>query len=127
MSTPTRLTPAIILVDDELDVRIILRRLLASVADGCELIAVGSGAAVLAMLAERPVPLLFTDYNMPGMNGLDLAQKVKAASPTTIVVMTSAYATPELEKRSQAAGADYFMPKPFVFERLEAIVQEALF
>ncbi len=127
MVPPAALMPAIVLVDDEPDVRIVLRRLLMSISDGYELVAVGSGAAVLPVLAERSVPLLITDYNMPGMNGLELAQKVKAAAPTTMVVMTSAFATPEIRKRAQAAGADYFIPKPFVFEQLEAIVREALF
>ena len=127
MSTPIPLAPAIILVDDEPDVRIILQHLLTSIAQGYELVAVASGAAVLAVLAERSVPLLITDYNMPGMNGLDLVRKVKAAAPSTMIVMASAYATPELAKRAQLAGADYFMAKPFVFEQLEAIAQEVLF
>ena len=73
-----------------------------------------------------PVPLLITDYNMPGMNGLDLAQAVKAAAPTTTVVLLSAYATPEMARRAQEAGADYSLPKPFPFDQLEAIVREAL-
>jgi two-component system, response regulator, stage 0 sporulation protein F len=120
------LSAAIVLVDDEPDVRVILHRMLAYIADGNEVVAVGSGAAALAVLAERPVLLLITDYNMLGMTGLELAQKVKAASPTTTVVLVSAYATPLLEKRALAAGGDYFLPKPFSFDQLEAIVREAL-
>jgi two-component system, response regulator, stage 0 sporulation protein F len=123
---PAPLAPAIVLVDDELDVRIILRRMLATIAEGYELVTVGSGAAALAEIATRSVPLLVTDYNMQGMNGLELAQKVKAAAPTTTVVMLTAYATPELHKRGQTAGIDYLMAKPFALEQLEAIVREAL-
>jgi two-component system, response regulator, stage 0 sporulation protein F len=126
MSTPTPLPPAIVLVDDEPDVRIILRRMLAYWADGYELVAVESGAAALKALHERPVPLLITDYNMSGMNGLVLTQTVKAASPTTIVVVSSAYATPELARDAKAAGADYYLPKPFPFDQMEAIVKAAL-
>jgi two-component system, response regulator, stage 0 sporulation protein F len=51
---------------------------------------------------------------------------VKAASPTTTIVLISAYATPELQQRGRAAGAEYVMPKPFVFEQLETIVREGL-
>jgi two-component system, response regulator, stage 0 sporulation protein F len=126
MATPIPLPPAMVLVDDEPDVRIILRRLLASVADGYELVTVGTGAEALAALAVRSVPLLITDYNMPGMSGLELAQAVKAIAPTTTVVMISAYVTPEMTRRAEAAGADYFVPKPFPFEQLEAIVRRAL-
>ena len=126
MPTSAPLPPAIVLVDDEPDIRVILKRVLRHVADGYDFVAVGSGAAALAVLAARPVPLLITDYNMPGMNGLDLAQAVKAAAPTTTVVLLSAYATPEMARRAQEAGADYSLPKPFPFDQLEAIVREAL-
>jgi CheY-like chemotaxis protein len=126
MATSAPLPPAIVLVDDEPDIRIILKRVLRDVADGYDVVAVGSGAAALEQVAARPVPLLITDYNMPGMNGLDLARAVKAAAPTTMVVLLSAYATPEMARRAQEAGADYSLPKPFPFDQLETIVREAL-
>ena len=126
MSTPAPLPPAIVLVDDEPDIRIILSRVLRHVADGYELIAVGGGAAALDVLAARPVPLLITDYNMPGMNGLDLTQAVKAAAPATTVVLLSAYATPDMARRAQEAGVDHSLTKPFSFDELEMIVRNAL-
>ena len=126
MSTPAPLPPAIVLVDDEPDIRIILSRVLRHVADGYELIAVGTAAAALEILAVRPVPLLITDYNMPGMNGLELAQAVKTATPATTVVLLSAYATPEMARRAEEAGADHSLPKPFSFDALETIVRNAL-
>ena len=126
MSAAPPLPPAVVLVDDEPIVRTILRRLLAVVADGYQIISVGTGAEALAALAERPVPLLITDYNMPGMNGVELTQQVKRTSPTTTVVLISAYATAELEQLSKAAWADYFVSKPFSFEQVEAIVRKAL-
>jgi CheY-like chemotaxis protein len=69
---------------------------------------------------------LITDYNMLGMSGLELAQAVKAAAPSTTVVLVTAYVTRDLEQRSRAAGADYFLPKPFAFDQLEAIVRQVL-
>src|SRR5262245_819679 len=103
MSAAPVLPPAIVLVDDEPDVRIILRRLLAFVLKGYTIITVGTGADALAVVAARPVPLLMTDYNMPGMNGVELAQRVKATSPTTTVVLITAFASPELEQQGIAA------------------------
>ena len=118
--------PAIVLVEDEPDILIILHRLMRDLTGGYDIVTVNGGAEALAQIALRPVPLVITDYNMPGMNGLELVQKVKAASPTTTIVLISAFATPELQRRGHAAGANYLMPKPFVFEQLEAIVREAL-
>ena len=126
MSALPPMPPAIVVADDEPTVRIILCRLLEVVADGYEIITVGTGAEALAALAERSVPLLITDYNMPGMNGVELTQRVKGTSPTTTVVLISAYITAEVGQLSKAAGADYFMSKPFSFEHLEAIVRKAL-
>src|SRR5262245_43649617 len=118
--------PAIVVADDEPDVRIILRRMLASVAAGYELDTVGTGHDALAAVAVRPVPLLITDYNMPGMNGVELTQRVKATAPATTIVLVTAYITVELEQRGKAAGVDYFLAKPFSFDQLVAIVRKAL-
>src|SRR5262245_66123901 len=122
MSASPPLPPAIVLADDEPDVRRILCRLLAFVVEGYDLVAVGTGDDALAAVAARSVPLLITDYNMPGMNGVELTQRVKATSSTTTVVLITAYASAELERRSKAAGADYFVSKPFSFDQLGAIV-----
>lgn len=126
MSAAPSLPPAIVLVDDEPDVRIILRRLLASVADGYTIASVGTGADALAVIAARPVPLLITDYNMPGMSGVELAQRVKVTSPATMVVLITAYISAELEQRGKAAGADSIVAKPFSLDQVEAIVRRAL-
>jgi two-component system, response regulator, stage 0 sporulation protein F len=126
MTTSAPLPPAILLVDDEPDIRFILSRVVEHIADGYEVIAVDTGAAALAVLNARPILLLITDYNMPGMNGLELLEAAKAASPTTLVAVITAFVTPELEKRALAAGADYYLPKPLAFDRLEAVVRQAL-
>src|SRR5262245_61292675 len=126
MSAPPPPPPAIVLADDEPTVCLILRRMLAFVAPGYELVTVGTGRDALAAVAGRPVALLITDYNMPGMNGVELAQRVKATAPATTIVLLTAHITVELEQRGKAAGVDYFLAKPFTFDQLVAIVQQAL-
>jgi two-component system, chemotaxis family, chemotaxis protein CheY len=125
MATPS-LSPAIVLVDDDPSVRLILRLALSSIADGYELVTVEDGAAALDVLRTRPIAMLITDYNMPAMNGLELIQAVKVGWPSTMVVMITAYVTPQLARQAIAAGADYYLPKPFPFDQLEAIVKAAL-
>jgi DNA-binding NarL/FixJ family response regulator len=78
------------------------------------------------VLRTRPIALLITDYNMPAMNGLELIQAVKIGWPSTMIAMITAYVTPELARQARAAGADYYLPKPFPFDQLEAIVKAAL-
>ena len=117
---------AIILVEDEPDILIILHRLMRDLTGGYDILTVNGGAEALAQLELRPVPLVITDYNMPGMNGLQLAAAIKETSPETRVVMITAYATPELERKAREQRVDYYLPKPFPLDRLEQIVKDVL-
>ena len=126
MSDTAGRNPAIILVEDEPDILIILHRLMRDLTGGYDIVTVHGGAEALGQIALRPVPLVITDYNMPGMNGLQLAEKIKEAAPDTRVVMITAYATPELEKRAREQRVDYYLPKPFPLDRLEQIVKDVL-
>lgn len=118
--------PTIVLVDDEPDILTILHRLLRNMVSPSAVVAVASGQEALELIGLYTVPLLITDYNMAGIDGLQLAQTVKAASPSTRIVLISAYNSPELRRRAQASMVDDYVPKPFTLERIEQIVREAL-
>lgn len=118
--------PAIVLVEDEPDILIILHRLMRDLTGGYDIMTVNGGAEALAQIALRSVPLVITDYNMPGMNGLQLTAAIKETSPDTRVVLITAYATPELERRAREFHVDYYLPKPFPLDRLEQIVRDVL-
>jgi two-component system, response regulator, stage 0 sporulation protein F len=118
--------PAIVLVDDEPDVAIILHRILHSFVPGLEIVAVHGAASALAQLELRPVPLVITDFNMPGMNGLELTQRIKEGWPGTKVILVTAYATQKMEREAREAQVDYYLAKPFAIERLEQLVRAAL-
>jgi putative two-component system response regulator len=122
MSSPNPLAPAIVLVDDEFYVRAVLPRILEDIAEGYELLAVEDGQAVLATLTARSVPLLLTDYHMPGMNGIELAHAVKVISPATRVVLLTA----DPSAAQKAVGVDYILTKPFALAELRQIVRTAL-
>jgi two-component system, response regulator, stage 0 sporulation protein F len=126
MSEAITPTPAIMLVEDEPEILFILQRLMLDLVSGYDIVAVRGGAEALAQLGRRPVPLMITDYRMPGMNGLDLTQAVKAASPATHVLIITAERTPDIEARAYAAGAEYFLGKPFPLEDLRQIIRAVL-
>jgi CheY-like chemotaxis protein len=117
---------AIVVVDDEPDVLTILHRLLRDLAQDHALIAVSTGRAALASIGLCAVPLLITDYNMLGMDGLQLIEAVKHTSPQTRTVLMTAYDSPELRRRVRVASVDDYLAKPFPLERLEQIVRETL-
>lgn len=120
--------PAILVIEDDVEIQIVLRRVLAGSVRGYEIITVSSGAAALEHLSRRLVPLVFTDYNLPAMNGMQIARVIRRESPSTRIVLVTAYATPQLERLVLRADSDvdYFVPKPFAIERIEEIVRATL-
>jgi CheY-like chemotaxis protein len=60
------------------------------------------------------------------MNGLELASAIKERTPTTRIMLVTAYATPALAKQARAQQVDYYLPKPFAIEHFEWMVREAL-
>lgn len=125
MNSPSR-NPAILLVEDEPDILIILHRIMRDLTGGYDIVTVNGGQEALGVMAERDCRLLITDYNMPGMTGTELTQKVKELYPTIKVIIITAYATPDVERKARGAGVDYFLTKPFSLDRLEQIIKEVL-
>ncbi|MCX6906315.1 MAG: response regulator, partial [Verrucomicrobia bacterium] len=75
----------------------------------------------LAGQNKSPIDLLITDMVMPGMNGRELMERMRALSPRTRVVCASG------RVMGQAAGDDLsFLPKPFTAQELLRKVKEAL-
>jgi DNA-binding NtrC family response regulator len=81
--------PAVLLVDDTPSIRQLLIHTLHDHVPW-EIVAVNDATAALAVLAARPVPLMITDYHLSDMRGDVLAAAIKAASPTTKVVLITA-------------------------------------
>ena len=125
MIEQTETHPTIVVVDDERGVVAILRRLLSDFGNNYDVITAGSAAEALAQIEGRQVALVITDYNMAGMDGLQLAEAIKQRTPSTGVVMITAYASPDLERRAKAR-VDYFLTKPFALDALEQIVDKVI-
>jgi DNA-binding NtrC family response regulator len=118
--------PAIILVDDDTFILQILEHIMAALVPDYDVVAAVDGAAALALLAQRPVALVITDLRMPDMDGVALTVAIKAAMPQCPVILMTGYPTPECHQRAQAAGVEYFVPKPFRIDQLAGIVRAAL-
>jgi two-component system, response regulator, stage 0 sporulation protein F len=118
--------PTILVVEDEPDILLILRRMVRDLTSGHDIVAVRDGATALAEASQRSVSLLITDYHMAGMNGLALATQLKQRTPAARIAMITAYDTPELRNQARACGVDYYLPKPFPFEAFMQIVQDVL-
>ncbi|GAB4434677.1 MAG: response regulator [Chloroflexi bacterium OHK40] len=117
---------AILLVEDESGIMGLLRRLMRDLARAYEIVPCTNGRIALDELGRRQVAMVITDYRMPELDGLELTRHVKAARPHLPVLMISAYAYPDLQRRAMEAGVDRFIGKPFTLELLEETIQQLL-
>ena len=73
---------------------------------------------------EADVPdLIFMDIKLPGENGLQVTQKVKARYPEMIVIILTYCDSPEHRKAANQCGANYFLPKSTSTEEVVELVQ----
>ncbi len=82
-----------------------------------------SGSEALKKLEKYPFHLLFVDIKMPGMNGIELLEKVKAQYPDTLVVIITAYGTIESAVKAMRTGASDYLLKPFKLDQLSLVME----
>ena len=77
----------------------------------------------LDRIRENPPDLVFTDMRLPGMNGLQLIQKVKKDFPQLPIFMLTGYDLPEYKEAALQHGADgFFLKESLLWEKLEAFL-----
>lgn len=111
--------PRIVLVDDHTLVRAGLRSLLDSIEDIDVIAEAGDGHAGLAAVLEHRPDVLITDVAMDGMNGLELAERVRAELPATRVIVLSMFSSEEYVVRALKAGASAYLLKDSATAELE--------
>lgn len=119
---------SILVVDDEPDVAELFRqRFRREARQGTYVLHfAGSGEEALRALDKEIEPeliVILSDINMPGMDGLTLLQKVKAAYPNLPVMMVTAYGDDERRQRASEYGAAEFITKPVDFDLLKRQLQ----
>jgi two-component system response regulator HydG len=116
----------IMIVDDEMIVRESFYHWFTKAGHVTE--TASSGFEALERLNERAYDLLFVDIKMPGMDGLELLEKIKAEYPETMVIIITAYGSIESAVKAMKSGASDYLLKPFKPEQLslalEKIVQQ---
>ena len=121
----------ILVVDDEPDVASLfqqqfrrelrsgrlLMKFASSATEALERIAVPEDASLI---------LVFSDINMPGMSGLELLPKIKAARPDVPVIMITAYGDAETKRKALENGAEALLTKPIDFAALRGEIETRL-
>ncbi|MBT0653008.1 sigma-54-dependent transcriptional regulator [Geomobilimonas luticola] len=114
----------ILVVDDELSMREFLTILLERegyLADAAE-----NAETAMAMLETNNYDVVISDVNMPGLDGLQLLERIKSDAPDTAVLLVTAFSTAEQAVEAMKRGAYDYIAKPFKVEEIKVLVQNAL-
>jgi len=117
MDLPSR-SGRILVVDDNAGVRGMLAAVMMLL--GFKVDQASDGSQALELFSKRDFDLILTDLDMPGMNGLNLASRIKMESPQTPVVLVTGEAPQMVAKRLKEGSIDTVIFKPF---RLEDFVE----
>ena len=113
----------ILIVDDEPNYLVVLSELLKD--EGFEVFTAPDGPSGLRLVEDVDLDLVVTDMQMPGMNGLELLQRVKEKNRDLPVVVITAFAEVDKAVRAMQAGAFSYLAKPFSNDELIITLNKA--
>ncbi|MCP4539224.1 MAG: response regulator [Chloroflexi bacterium] len=116
----------ILIVDDEPKVAFFLGRALEHSDRDYSVSITHSGEEALDLFDDRPIDLLVTDLRMPGINGLELIQKMQITNPQMRTILITAYGDGEIEAEARRLQVGRYINKPFPITDLLNAVQEVL-
>jgi DNA-binding NtrC family response regulator len=114
----------ILIVDDEFSVRDSLLQWFRQ--DGYDVEVAEDAAAGLHAIERGPFDVVLTDIKMPGMDGLELQERIHAVDPRVAVIMITAFASVETAIRALKQGAFDYVTKPVDPDELSHLVRKAL-
>jgi DNA-binding NtrC family response regulator len=114
----------ILVVDDEVDTREVLKDRLESA--GYQVLIAASGSECLEVLDRQNPQLVLLDVAMPDMNGLEVLTEIRRRGQDVTVVMITAYGTIESAVQAMKKGAYDFIPKPFDPDHIVLVVAKAI-
>ncbi|HLX45468.1 MAG TPA: response regulator transcription factor [Bryobacteraceae bacterium] len=117
------MTARILVVDDEPQIRRVLRATLT--AEGYEVQDARTGEDALTAVRKSRFDLILLDMNMPGMGGLETCRAIRASSEVAIIMLT-VHDSERDKVEALDAGADDYVTKPFSMPELQARIRAAL-
>jgi CheY-like chemotaxis protein len=119
-------TPGIIVVDDESDLAFLYKQFITGL--GFDVVSFTDSLLAFEHFRQNidRYCLLITDLRMPGMNGIELANKIREVNKTVKIFLVTAFATEDLENRQdfKAAKVDRIIQKPLKFSKLKEIIKQ---
>ena len=125
-TAPSGMTAAsalILVIDDDTQIRYSLSRVLT--ARQFEVLEAANGRDGIALAEKRRPAVVFLDNRMEGMSGLETLQHLRSVSPTTMVIMMTAFGTTQTAIEAMKFGAFDYIVKPFDVKKVLSLVEGA--
>ncbi|MBA3531966.1 MAG: response regulator [Ardenticatenales bacterium] len=113
-----------LVVDDEPNVTMVVADSLRKLGKEYEIETAHNGAEALEKIRQTAYTLVITDYKMPGMDGLDLAEAIRELSPQTLVVLMTAFNIHGVQEKLDQQALDGYIQKPFTVAQIRSIVEQ---
>jgi len=113
----------ILLIEDDPGISDTLQRVLAG--EGHEVTVEKRGDDGLARAASDSFNLVITDLRLPGLTGLELIRRLRAAQPRLPIILTTAFGTTDIAIEATKLGAFDYLLKPFHMPQLLDLIQKA--
>jgi len=117
-----RLPNRVLVVDDSLTMRSIVRKILAQSRFQLEIFEAQEGVEAIKQIATGKFDIVFLDYNMPGLNGVETLAGIKRQSPNVHVVIMTSTTDDVVAERARRTGAAAFLKKPFYPADIDTIL-----
>ncbi len=117
----------ILIADDSRVMRQIVTRTLRQAGfDGHDLVEAADGQEALDKTTSESPDLVISDWNMPEMTGVEVLRKLRSAGNEVKFGFVTSECTPEMQQQAEAAGAAFFIVKPFTAERFDEVLTPIL-
>ncbi len=111
----------ILIVEDNAYFMQFLKETLHARLPSIDILEATNGEQALQRIETLLPDTVFTDLRLPGANGLELTQKIKAQYPNIIVVIITNYDLPEYREAAYQSGADHFLSKDSFLKMISSI------
>jgi len=114
----------ILIVDDEKLIRWSLTQALGK--EGYQVLAAEDGDQGLAMVGEEDPDLVILDVKLPGIDGLQVLEKIREFNAEVVVIMLTAFDALEIAVQSMKLGAYDYIHKPYELDKVKVCIKNAL-
>ena len=117
----------ILIVDDSRVMRSIVARTLRQAGfDDHDVVQAGNGVEALDVISEEEPDLVLSDWNMPGMTGIELLRTLRGQGDAIPFGFVTSEGSPEMRQRAEDAGAMFLIAKPFTPEAFAEVLEPVL-